>query len=89
MDPDSEELTTFHIRYGAYKCKVLWEGLTNRPAVTSAISWCLESNIRIPLYYDDSKLKKREGSKGDLRLPIYIRRAPLGPLSIRCEAGEP
>ena len=23
MDPDSEDLTTFHMRYGAYKCKVL------------------------------------------------------------------
>jgi transposase InsO family protein len=32
MDPSSEELTTFCIRYGAYKCKVLWEGLTNGPA---------------------------------------------------------
>ena len=32
MDPDSEELTTFHTRYGAYKCKVLLEGLTNGPA---------------------------------------------------------
>ena len=32
MDPDSEELTTFRTRYGAYKCKVLWEGLTNAPA---------------------------------------------------------
>jgi hypothetical protein len=32
MDPNSEELTTFRTRYGAYKCKVLWEGLTNRPA---------------------------------------------------------
>jgi len=32
MDPDSEELTTFRTRYGAYKCKVLWEGLTNGPA---------------------------------------------------------
>jgi transposase InsO family protein len=32
MDPGSEELTTFRTRYGAYKCKVLWEGLTNGPA---------------------------------------------------------
>jgi Reverse transcriptase (RNA-dependent DNA polymerase) len=32
MDPASEELTTFRTRYGAYKCKVLWEGLTNGPA---------------------------------------------------------
>ena len=32
MHPDSEELTTFRTRYGAYKCKVLWEGLTNGPA---------------------------------------------------------
>src|SRR3954453_6153268 len=32
MDPSSEELTTFRTRYGAYKCKVLWEGLTNGPA---------------------------------------------------------
>ena len=32
MDPDSEELTTFRTRYGAYKCKVLLEGLTNGPA---------------------------------------------------------
>jgi len=32
MDPDSEELTTFRTRYGSYKCKVLWEGLTNGPA---------------------------------------------------------
>jgi hypothetical protein len=31
IDPDSEELTTFCTRYGSYKCKVLWEGLTNRP----------------------------------------------------------
>jgi len=29
MDPDSEDLTTFRTRYGAYKCKVLLEGLTN------------------------------------------------------------
>ena len=32
MDPVSEELTTFRTRYGSYKCKVLWEGLTNGPA---------------------------------------------------------
>jgi hypothetical protein len=32
MDPSSEELTTFRTRYGAYKCKVLWEGMTNGPA---------------------------------------------------------
>ena len=32
MDPDSKELTTFCIRYGVYKCKVLWERLTNGPA---------------------------------------------------------
>ena len=32
MDPDSEDLTTFRTRYGAYKCKVLLKGLTNRPA---------------------------------------------------------
>ena len=32
MDPDSEELTSFRTRYGMYKCKVLWEGLTNGPA---------------------------------------------------------
>ncbi len=32
MHPDSEEFTTFRTRYGAYKCKVLWEGLTNGPA---------------------------------------------------------
>ena len=32
MDLDSEQLTTFHIRYGAYKYKVLWKGLTNGPA---------------------------------------------------------
>jgi hypothetical protein len=29
MNSESEELTTFHTRYGAYKYKVLWEGLTN------------------------------------------------------------
>src|SRR6266487_5853467 len=32
MAPDSEELTTFRTRYGAYKCKVLPFGLTNGPA---------------------------------------------------------
>jgi hypothetical protein len=32
MHPDSEDLTTFRTRYGTYKCKVLWEGLTNGPA---------------------------------------------------------
>jgi hypothetical protein len=32
MDPSSEELTIFWTWYGTYKCKVLWEGLTNRPA---------------------------------------------------------
>jgi hypothetical protein len=32
MHPSSEELTTFRTRYGAHKCKVLWEGLTNGPA---------------------------------------------------------
>lgn len=32
IDPDSEELTTFRTRYGAYKCKVLPFGLTNGPA---------------------------------------------------------
>jgi Reverse transcriptase (RNA-dependent DNA polymerase) len=32
MDPDSEKLTMFHICYGVYKYKVLWEGLTNGPA---------------------------------------------------------
>ena len=32
MDPNSEELTTFRTRYGAYKCKVLPFGLTNGPA---------------------------------------------------------
>jgi hypothetical protein len=29
---DSEELTTFRIRFGVYKCKVLFFGLTNGPA---------------------------------------------------------
>jgi hypothetical protein len=29
MDLDLEELTTFRTCYGSYKCKVLWEGLTN------------------------------------------------------------
>src|SRR6266536_1696289 len=32
MYPDSEELTTFHTRFRAYKCKVLPFGLTNGPA---------------------------------------------------------
>jgi hypothetical protein len=32
MDQDSEDLTTFRTRYGAYKCKVLPFGLTNGPA---------------------------------------------------------
>jgi hypothetical protein len=32
MSPESEELTTFRMRYGAYKCKVLPFGLTNGPA---------------------------------------------------------
>jgi hypothetical protein len=32
MDTASEDLTTFRTRYGAYKCKVLTEGLTNGPA---------------------------------------------------------
>ena len=32
MHPDSEELTTFRTRYGAYKYKVLPFGLTNGPA---------------------------------------------------------
>ena len=32
MHPDSEELTSFRTRYGAYKCKVLPFGLTNGPS---------------------------------------------------------
>ncbi len=32
IHPDSEEFTTFRTRYGVYKYKVLWEGLTNGPA---------------------------------------------------------
>ncbi|EKD20143.1 polymerase [Drepanopeziza brunnea f. sp. 'multigermtubi' MB_m1] len=32
IDSALEELTTFKTRYGAYKCKVLLFGLTNRPA---------------------------------------------------------
>jgi hypothetical protein len=32
MDPDSKELITFRTRYRAYKCNVLWKGLTNSPA---------------------------------------------------------
>lgn len=32
IHPDSEDLTTFRTRYGAYKCKVLPFGLTNGPA---------------------------------------------------------
>ena len=32
INPKSEELTTFRTRYGAYKCKVLPFGLTNKPA---------------------------------------------------------
>ncbi|EKD12128.1 polymerase [Drepanopeziza brunnea f. sp. 'multigermtubi' MB_m1] len=32
IDPALKELTTFRTRYGAYKCKVLLFGLTNRPA---------------------------------------------------------
>ena len=32
IHPDSEELTTFRTRYGAYKCKVMPFGLTNGPA---------------------------------------------------------
>jgi hypothetical protein len=31
MDLNLEELTTFYTCYGSYKCKVLWEGLTNGP----------------------------------------------------------
>ena len=31
MHPDSEDLTTFRTRYGAYKYKVLPFGLTNGP----------------------------------------------------------
>jgi len=30
---DLEELTTFCTRYRSYKCKVLWEGLTNGLAI--------------------------------------------------------
>ena len=37
--------------------------------VTSVDSRCLESDVR-PLLFDDSKLKKREGSEGDLEF-IY------------------
>lgn len=33
IHPDSEELTTFRTRYGAYKCKVLPFGLTNGPSI--------------------------------------------------------
>jgi len=33
IDLDSKEFTTFCTCYGSYKCKVLWEGLTNRPAI--------------------------------------------------------
>lgn len=33
MDPDSEDLTTFRTRYGAYKYKVVPFGITNGPAV--------------------------------------------------------
>ena len=33
MDPDSKELTMFCMQYGAYKCKVLWEGLMNASAM--------------------------------------------------------
>jgi hypothetical protein len=32
MDPLAKDLTTFHTRYSAYKCKVLLFGLTNGPA---------------------------------------------------------
>jgi len=32
MDPRSKDLTTFRIRYGTYKYKVLPFGLTNGPA---------------------------------------------------------
>jgi hypothetical protein len=33
VDPDSEELITFRIRYESYKYKVLFFGLTNSPAI--------------------------------------------------------
>jgi hypothetical protein len=33
IDLDLEELTTFYTCYKSYKCKVLWEGLTNRLAI--------------------------------------------------------
>jgi hypothetical protein len=33
IDPDSEELTSFRIRYNSYRCKVLSFGLTNGPAI--------------------------------------------------------
>ena len=32
MEPVLEDLTTFHTRYGSYKCKVLPFGLINGPA---------------------------------------------------------
>jgi hypothetical protein len=33
IDPNLKELTTFYTYYKSYKCKVLWEGLTNKPII--------------------------------------------------------
>jgi len=48
MDPASEELTSFRTRYSTYKCKVLWEGLTNGPATYQ----CYMNNVLFD-YLDD------------------------------------
>ena len=33
INPNLKELTTFYTYYKSYKCKVLWEGLTNKLAI--------------------------------------------------------
>jgi len=48
MDPDSEELTTFKTRFGAYKYRVLPFGLTNGPA-----SWQRFMNDTFFQFLDD------------------------------------
>ena len=71
--PDSEELTTFRTRYGAYKYKVLPFGLTNGPAtfqryINDIFFDCLDDFVTA--YLDDILIY----SENELEHTEYVRK---------------
>jgi Reverse transcriptase (RNA-dependent DNA polymerase) len=73
IHPDSEELTTFRTRYGAYKYKVLPFGLTNSPATFQRYMNDIFFDYLddfITAYLDDILIY----SKDELEYTVHVRR---------------